>query len=70
MHGHSVNHDDQGSSHLVKTGRLEFCLVLDKLTIFYSTLVDSIRSKIVVQHVCFVKGRGHVVARKEMLKLC
>jgi hypothetical protein len=35
----------------------------------YSKLVDCILYKIVVQHVCLVQGRGHAVARKEMLKI-
>ena len=37
-------------------------------SIFCSKLIDCILLKIVVQNVCFVKGRGHAVAGKEMLK--
>jgi hypothetical protein len=38
--------------------------------IFYilAKIVDCIFLKIVDQHVCFVKGRGHVVVGKETLK--
>jgi len=37
-------------------------------SLLYSKLVNCILIKISVQHVCFVKGRGHAVVEKETLK--